>query len=81
MSRPTHWRRAQQAWAERWKGRALVRQRGREPPQAEVLRSKARSAIRTLGVIAPLNDGAAAAATGPRIFASRRLVRRVSRDA
>jgi uncharacterized protein (TIGR02677 family) len=50
--------RAQQAWAERWKGlRGWFVSAGHEPPQAEVLRSKARSAIpHLLGVIAALNE-------------------------
>lgn len=50
--------RAQQAWRERWKGlRGWFVCTGHEPPQAEVLRSKARSAIpHLLAVIAALNE-------------------------
>ncbi len=50
--------RAQQAWDERWKGlRGWFVSTGHEPPQAEVLRSKARSAIpHLLAVIAALNE-------------------------
>jgi uncharacterized protein (TIGR02677 family) len=49
---------AHQAWAERWKGlRGWFVSTGHEPPQAEVLRSRARSAIpHLLAVIAALNE-------------------------
>ena len=50
--------RAQQAWRERWKGlRGWFVSTGHEPPQAELLRSKARSAIpHLLAAIAALNE-------------------------
>jgi uncharacterized protein (TIGR02677 family) len=50
--------RAQQVWDERWKGlRGWFVSTGHEPPQAEVLRSKARSAIpHLLAIIAALNE-------------------------
>jgi uncharacterized protein (TIGR02677 family) len=50
--------RAHQAWAERWKGlRGWFVSAGHDPPQAEVLRSRARSAIpHLLAVIAALNE-------------------------
>lgn len=50
--------RSQHAWNERWKGlRGWFVSTGHEPPQAEVLRSKARSAIpHLLAVIAALNE-------------------------
>jgi uncharacterized protein (TIGR02677 family) len=50
--------RAHQAWAERWKGlRGWFVSTVHEPPQAEVLRSRARSAIpHLLAVIAALNE-------------------------
>lgn len=50
--------RAQHAWRERWRGlRGWFISAGHEPPQAEVLRSKARSAIpHLLAVIAALNE-------------------------
>lgn len=50
--------RAQHAWRERWKGlRGWFISTGHDPPQAEVLRSKARSAIpHLLAVIAALNE-------------------------
>lgn len=49
---------AQQMWRERWKGlRGWFVSTGHDPPQAEVLRSKARSAIpHLLAVIAALNE-------------------------
>jgi uncharacterized protein (TIGR02677 family) len=50
--------RAHQMWRERWKGlRRWFVSTGHDPPQAEVLRSKARSAIpHLLAVIAALNE-------------------------
>jgi uncharacterized protein (TIGR02677 family) len=50
--------RAQQGWHERWKGlRGWFISTGQEPPQAELLRSKARSAIpHLLAAIAALNE-------------------------
>jgi uncharacterized protein (TIGR02677 family) len=50
--------RAQQAWRERWRGlRGWFVSTGHEPPQAELLRSKARSAIpHLLAAIAALNE-------------------------
>jgi uncharacterized protein (TIGR02677 family) len=50
--------RSHQAWTERWKGlRGWFVSAGHEPPQAEVLRSRARSAIpHLLVVIAALNE-------------------------
>jgi uncharacterized protein (TIGR02677 family) len=50
--------RAQQTWRERWKGlRGWFVSTGHEPPQAELLRSKARSAIpHLLAAIAALNE-------------------------
>jgi len=47
-----------QAWRERWKGlRGWFLQTGHEPPQAELLRARARSAIpQLLGAIAALNE-------------------------
>ena len=47
-----------EAWRERWKGlRGWFLQTGHEPPQAELLRSRARSAIpQLLGAIAALNE-------------------------
>jgi uncharacterized protein (TIGR02677 family) len=49
---------AHQMWRERWKGlRGWFLSTGHDPPQAEVLRSKARSAIpHLLAVIAALNE-------------------------
>ena len=49
-----HW----QAWRERWKGlRGWFLSTGHEPPQAELLRARARSAIpQLLGAIAALNE-------------------------
>ncbi|HEY2497816.1 MAG TPA: TIGR02677 family protein [Candidatus Angelobacter sp.] len=49
-----HW----QAWRERWKGlRGWFLSTGEEPPQAELLRGRARAAIpQLLGAIATLND-------------------------
>jgi uncharacterized protein (TIGR02677 family) len=49
---------AQQAWRERWRGlRGWFVSTGHEPPQAELLRSKARSAIpHLLAAIAALNE-------------------------
>jgi uncharacterized protein (TIGR02677 family) len=46
------------AWRERWKGlRGWFLQTGQEPPQAELLRSRARAAIpQLLGAIAELNE-------------------------
>ncbi|MDD5387772.1 MAG: TIGR02677 family protein [Gallionellaceae bacterium] len=51
------WRR-RQAWRERWRGlRGWFLQSGHEPPQAELLRARARSAIpQLLGAIAMLNE-------------------------
>ncbi|MEO8937774.1 MAG: TIGR02677 family protein [Burkholderiaceae bacterium] len=47
-----------QAWRERWKGlRGWFLQTGQEPPQAELLRARARSAIpQLLGAIAAINE-------------------------
>ena len=47
-----------QAWRERWKGlRGWFLRTGHEPPQAELLRARARSAIpQLLGAIAALNE-------------------------
>ncbi len=47
-----------EAWRERWKGlRGWFLQTGHEPPQAELLRARARSAIpQLLGAIAALNE-------------------------
>ena len=47
-----------QAWRERWKGlRGWFLRTGNEPPQAELLRARARSAIpQMLGAIAALNE-------------------------
>ncbi|MGH8629805.1 MAG: TIGR02677 family protein [Burkholderiales bacterium] len=47
-----------QAWRERWKGlRGWFLQTGHEPPQADLLRARARSAIpQLLGAIAALNE-------------------------
>jgi uncharacterized protein (TIGR02677 family) len=50
--------RRRQAWRERWKGlRGWFLSMGHEPPQAELLRARARSAIpQLLGAIAALNE-------------------------
>lgn len=50
--------RYRQAWQERWKGlRSWFLRTGNEPPQAELLRARARSAIpQLLGAIAALNE-------------------------
>ena len=47
-----------QAWRERWKGlRGWFLQTGQEPPQAELLRARARAAIpQLLGAIAAINE-------------------------
>ena len=47
-----------QAWRERWQGlRGWFLQTGREPPQAELLRARARAAIpQLLGAIAAINE-------------------------
>lgn len=47
-----------QAWRERWRGlRGWFLQTGQEPPQAELLRARARAAIpQLLGAIAAIND-------------------------